>query len=73
VRTRLCLYNKKKKGHHIPNPRIQLTDASSSKSMHRQEHVQSIVTLRSRRQVDNQAVLPEENPSVPQGQESGNN
>jgi hypothetical protein len=35
--------------------------------------VQSIVTLRSGRQVDNQVVLPGENPSVPQGQESGNN
>ncbi|XP_059435053.1 uncharacterized protein LOC132168007 [Corylus avellana] len=41
--------------------------------MHGHEHVQAIVTLRSRRQVDNQVVLPEENPAMPQGPESHNN
>jgi hypothetical protein len=35
--------------------------------------VQAIVTLRSGRQVDNQVVLPYENPIVPQGQDSGSN
>jgi hypothetical protein len=35
--------------------------------------VQAIVTLRSRRQVDNQVVLLEENLAVPQGQDSGSN
>ncbi|XP_059446553.1 uncharacterized protein LOC132178112 [Corylus avellana] len=44
----------------------------SSGPTHGQEQVQSIVTLRSGRQVDNQVVLPKENPAVPQGQESGN-
>jgi hypothetical protein len=34
--------------------------------------VQAIVTLKSGSQVDNQVVLSEENPVVPQGQESGN-
>jgi hypothetical protein len=57
----------------VPNLKLQFTDASSSNSTHRQEHVQSIITLRSWRQVDNQVVFPEENPSVPQEQESGNN
>jgi hypothetical protein len=35
--------------------------------------VQAIVTLRSGRQVDNQVVHHEENPTVPHGQDSGNN
>jgi hypothetical protein len=57
----------------VPNPKLQFTNASSSNSVHRQEHVQSIITPRSRRQVDNQVVLPKENHFVPQRQESGNN
>jgi hypothetical protein len=57
----------------VLNAKLPFTDANSSNSVHRQKHVQSIVTLRSGRQVDNQVVLPGENPSVPQGQESGNN
>jgi hypothetical protein len=57
----------------VPNPKLQFTDASSSNSAHKQEHVQSVITLRSGRQVDNQVFLSEENPSVPQGQESSKN
>ncbi|XP_059458356.1 uncharacterized protein LOC132187950 [Corylus avellana] len=45
---------------------------SSSDPTHGLEHLQVIVTLRSGRQVDNQVVLQEENPAVPQGQESRN-
>jgi hypothetical protein len=33
--------------------------------------VQAVLTLRSGRQVDNQVVLPEENPAAQEGQESG--
>jgi hypothetical protein len=40
--------------------------------MHRQEHEQAIVTLRSTRQVDNQVVEPEEDPARQEGEESGN-
>ncbi|XP_059436605.1 uncharacterized protein LOC132169611 [Corylus avellana] len=40
---------------------------NSSNPTHGQEHVQVIVTLRFERQVDNQVVLPKENPIVPQG------
>jgi len=36
-----------------------------------EEHVQAVFTLRSRRQVDNQVVLPEENPATQEGQGSG--
>jgi hypothetical protein len=57
----------------VQNLKLQFMDESSSNITHMQKHVQSIVTLRSRRQVDNQVVLLEENPFVPQGQESGNN
>lgn len=55
----------------VPNPKLQCTGESSY--AHRQEHVQAIVTLRSRSQVDNQVVLHEENPAKPRGQDSGNN
>ena len=57
----------------MPNPKGQFVVGSSSNPVHRQEHVQAIVTLRSGRQVDNQVVLPKENNAVPQGQESHNN
>ena len=33
--------------------------------------MQAIITLRSRRQVDNQVVHPNKNPIVPKGQDSG--
>ncbi|XP_059454994.1 uncharacterized protein LOC132185206 [Corylus avellana] len=46
---------------------------NSSNPAHGQEHGQSIVTLRSGRQVDNQVVLPKENPNMLQGQDSNNN
>jgi hypothetical protein len=39
--------------------------------VHGQEHVQAVVTLRSGRQVDNQVVLPKENPAAQEGQGSG--
>jgi hypothetical protein len=53
----------------VPNPKGQSAVENPSNTTHGQEQVQSIVTLRSRRQVDNQV---EENPAVQQGQESGN-
>jgi len=56
----------------IPNPKLQFDGGSSSNPTHGQEHVQVIVTLRSRRWVDNQVVLPEENLAMPQRQDSGN-
>jgi len=57
----------------VPNPKLQFGRGSSSNPRHWQEHVQAIVTLRYGRHVDNQVVLPEENPTVSQGQDSGNN
>ncbi|XP_062150135.1 uncharacterized protein LOC133858677 [Alnus glutinosa] len=57
----------------VPNPKLQFGRGSSSNPRQWQENVQAIVTLRYGRQVDNQVVLPEENPTVSQGQDSGNN
>jgi hypothetical protein len=56
----------------VPNPKLQFGGGSSSNPTNGQEHVQAIVTLRSGRWVDNQVVLPKENPAMPQGQDSGN-
>jgi hypothetical protein len=55
----------------VPNPKLQFHEGSSSNAVHGQEHVQAVVTLRSGRQVDNQVVLPEENPAAQEGQGSG--
>ncbi|XP_062158755.1 uncharacterized protein LOC133866234 [Alnus glutinosa] len=55
----------------VPNPRLQFQGGSSSNAVQGQEHVQAIVSLRSGRQVDNQVVLPEENPVTQQEQGSG--
>jgi hypothetical protein len=54
----------------VPNPKLQFHEGSSSNAVHGQEHVQAIITLRSGRQVDNQVVLPEENPAAQEGQGS---
>ena len=54
----------------MPNPKAFAIE-NSSNSTHRREQVQSIVTLRSGRQVDNKVGQEEENPVVPQGKESG--
>ena len=43
----------------IPNPKGQYVINGSSSSTHGQEHVQSITTLRSGKQVDNQVKMPE--------------
>ncbi|XP_075670134.1 uncharacterized protein LOC142639888 [Castanea sativa] len=43
----------------IPNPKGQYAINGSSSSTHGQEHVQSITTLRSGKQVDNQVKMPE--------------
>jgi hypothetical protein len=56
----------------IPNPRMQFSGGSLSNPTHGQEHVQAIVTLRSGRKVDNQVVLLEENPTMPQSQDNSN-
>jgi uncharacterized coiled-coil protein SlyX len=55
----------------VPNPRLQFQGGSSSNAVQGQEHVQASVSLRSGRQVDNQVVLPEENPVAQQEQGSG--
>jgi hypothetical protein len=55
----------------VSNPKLQFHEGSSSNAVHGQEHVQAVVTLRSGRQVDNQVVLPEENPAAQEGQGSG--
>ena len=44
---------------HIPNPKGQYAINGSSSSTHANESVQSITTLRSGRQVDNQVKMPE--------------
>jgi hypothetical protein len=54
----------------MPNPKA-LTIENSSNSTHGHEQVQSIVTLRSRRQVDNKVGQEEEDLVMPQGKESG--
>jgi hypothetical protein len=54
----------------VPNPKA-LTIGNSSNSAHGHEQVQSIVTLRSGRQVDNKVGQEEEDLVVPQGEESG--
>ena len=43
----------------IPNPKGQYAINGSSSSTHGQEHVQSIITLRSGKQVDNQVKMLE--------------
>jgi hypothetical protein len=53
----------------VPNPKVYVI-GNSSNSTHRHEQVQSIVTLRSGRQVDNKVGQEEEDPVVPQGKES---
>jgi hypothetical protein len=55
----------------VPNPKLQFHEISSSNTVHGEEHVQAVVTLRSGRQVDNQVVLPGENPAAQEGQGSG--
>jgi hypothetical protein len=55
----------------VPNPKLQFHGGSSSNAVHGQERVQAVVTLRSAKQVDNQVVLPEENPAAQEGQGSG--
>jgi hypothetical protein len=54
----------------MPNPKA-LTIENSSNSAHGHEQVQSIVTLRSGRQVDNKVGQEEEDLVMPQGKESG--
>jgi hypothetical protein len=54
----------------VPNPKA-FTIGNSSNSAHGHEQVQSIVTLRSGRQVDNKVGQEEEDLVVPQGEESG--
>jgi len=51
----------------VPNPKLQFHEESSSNAV----HGQAVVTLRSVRQVDNQVVLPEENPATQEGQGRG--
>jgi hypothetical protein len=55
----------------VPKPKLQFHGGSSSNAVQGQEHVQAIVSFRSGRQVDNQVVLPEENPIVQKEQGSG--
>ena len=54
----------------VPNPK-EFTIGNSSNSSHGHEQVQSIVTLRSGRQVDSKIGQEEEDLVVPQGKESG--
>jgi hypothetical protein len=54
----------------VPNPKA-FAIGNSSHSAHKHEQVQSIVTLRLERQVDDKVVQEEEDPVVPQGEESG--
>jgi len=49
---------------------LQFHEGSSSNAVHGLEHVQAVVTLRSGKQVDNQVVHPEENPTAQEGQGS---
>jgi hypothetical protein len=53
----------------MPNSKGQFAVGNLSYSTYRQKQVQSIVTLRSVRHLDNQV---DENPAMQQGQESGN-
>jgi hypothetical protein len=55
----------------VPNPKLQFHGGSSSNVVHVQEHVQALVALRSRKLVDNQVVLPDENPTTQEEQGSG--
>ena len=54
-----------------PNPKA-FAIGNSSNSVHGQEHVQAIVTLRSRRQVDNHVVDPEVDNVGQEGEANGN-
>jgi hypothetical protein len=54
----------------VPNLKLQFHEGSSSNPVHGLEHVQAIVTLRSGKQIDNQVVHPEENPTAQEGQGS---
>jgi hypothetical protein len=54
----------------VPNPKLQFHEGSSSNAVHGLVHVQAVVTLRSGKQVDNQVVHPEENPTAQEGQGS---
>ncbi|XP_059441924.1 uncharacterized protein LOC132174256 [Corylus avellana] len=54
----------------VPNPKGQFVIGSSSASMHGQDHVQAITTLRSGKQVDNQVVMPEEATKVAEEKEN---
>jgi hypothetical protein len=54
----------------MPNPNV-FAIGNSSNFAHGHEQVQSIITLRSERQVDNKVALEEEDPAEPQGQEIG--
>ena len=54
----------------VPNPKA-LTIGKSSNSTHEHEQVQSIITLRSGRQVDNKVGQEEEDRVEPRGKESG--
>ena len=49
----------------VPNPKGQFMVGNSSNPTHGQEHVQSIIILSSKRQVDNQVTLLEGNLAVP--------
>jgi hypothetical protein len=55
----------------VPNPKLQFHGESSSNAMQGQEHVQVVITFRSGGQVDNQVVLPQENPAAQKEQGSG--
>jgi hypothetical protein len=55
----------------MPHPKLQFHGGSSSNVVQVQEHVQAVVTLRSGRLVDNQVVLPDENPATQEEQGSG--
>ena len=54
----------------VPNPKAYAI-GNFSNSVHGHEQVQSIVTLRSGRQLNNKVGQEEEDPVVPQGKESG--
>jgi len=55
----------------VTNQKLQFHEGSSSNAVHGQEHVQAVVTLQSGRQMDNQVVLPKENPAAQEGQGRG--
>jgi hypothetical protein len=54
----------------VPNPKA-FTIGNSASQAHEHEQMQSIITFRSRTQVDNKVVQEEEDPVVLQGKESG--